>query len=288
MAKRKDTAKDVEKVDNEGDDSSSDNEEIVNVDFDFFDFKPDIDFQAIKNLLRQTFDSDSTMFDLSALADLILSQSSLGSTIKCDGPESDPFAYLTVVNANVHRDHPALRQIIDYIISKSKKNEGTNLKLKELLADDAKTNTAILFSERLINMPTEVVPPMYNMLLDEMKKAVDNGEKYDFDYYIIVSKSFTEIESKIDEEDDRPKKKKKKAAQTSKEIFYFHAEDELFTKNAEQSMVYQFSNEAQEADSKRAFQDYGIAPQGQLMVIAKDKFASTVSEMLQMFAIPGQ
>lgn len=94
--------------------------------------------------------------------------------MKCDGPESDPFAYLTVVNANLHRDHPALRQVIDYILSKSKKNNDLSNKIRELLADDAKTTTALLFSERLINMPTEVVPPMYNMLLDEMKKAIQN------------------------------------------------------------------------------------------------------------------
>lgn len=43
------------------------------------------------------------MFDLSALADLIISQGALGSTIKTDGKESDPFALLTILNLKEHK-----------------------------------------------------------------------------------------------------------------------------------------------------------------------------------------
>ncbi|KAK9239894.1 p21-C-terminal region-binding protein-domain-containing protein [Lipomyces kononenkoae] len=269
-------------------DSSSDNEEIVNVDFDFFDPKPDVDFEAIKNLLRQLFDADNTLFDLSALADLILSQSTLGSTVKTDGPESDPFAFLTVVNANIHRENPAIRQIIDYILSKTRSNEAFNKKLKELLGEGTKNNTGIIFSERLINMPIEVVPPMYRMLSDEMQRAVDNGENYRFDYYIIISKSFTEMESKLDDEDERPKKKKKSRYTKSSETYYFHAEDELFQRKSEHYMTYRFSKESQAADSRRTFQDYGISPQGQLMLISSSNFRDMIDEMLTLFAAPPQ
>ncbi|KAK9488293.1 p21-C-terminal region-binding protein-domain-containing protein [Lipomyces starkeyi] len=267
-------------------DSKSDNEEIVNVDFDFFDPRPDIDFEAIRNLLRQLFDADNTMFDLSALADLILSQNTLGSTVKTDGVESDPFAFLTVVNANLHRENRGIRQIIDYILSKT--NGAFNKKLKELFAEGAKSNTGIIFSERLINMPTEVVPPMYRLLSDEMQLAIDNGEKYQFDYYIIISKSFTETQSKIDEEDERPKKKKKKGDTKSSETFFFHAEDEVIQRKSEHCMSYRFSKEAQAADSRRTFQDYGISPQGQLMLISSSNFKKMIDEMLTLFAVPAQ
>ena len=63
---------------------------VVDVEFEWFNFKPEIDFHGVKSLLRQLLDVDSQLFDLSALADLILSQPTIGSTVKVDGDETDP------------------------------------------------------------------------------------------------------------------------------------------------------------------------------------------------------
>ncbi len=71
---------------------------MVDVDFEWFDPQPDVDFHGIKTLLRQLFAADSQIFDLSALTDVILSQPLLGSTVKVDGNETDPYAFLTVLN----------------------------------------------------------------------------------------------------------------------------------------------------------------------------------------------
>ena len=75
----------------------------MDVDFEFFDPQPDVDFHGLKNLCRQLFDADAQLFDLSALVDLILAQPTLGSTIKVEGNESDPFAFLTVINLRHHQ-----------------------------------------------------------------------------------------------------------------------------------------------------------------------------------------
>jgi protein BCP1 len=80
--------------------------DMVNVDFEWFDPQPAVDFHGMKNLLRQLFDADSQIFDLSALTDLILSQPLLGSTVKVDGNESDPYAFLTVLNLQEHKVLP--------------------------------------------------------------------------------------------------------------------------------------------------------------------------------------
>lgn len=76
---------------------------MVDVDFEWFDPEPEVDFHGLKNLLRQLFDTDNQLFDLSELVDLILSQPKLGSTVKVDGKESDPFAFLTVLNLQQHK-----------------------------------------------------------------------------------------------------------------------------------------------------------------------------------------
>ncbi len=75
---------------------------ILNVEFEWFDPQPQ-DFHGLKALLRQLFDVDAQLFDLSALTELILSQPLLGSTVKVDGNETDPYAFLTVLNLGEHR-----------------------------------------------------------------------------------------------------------------------------------------------------------------------------------------
>jgi len=77
--------------------------DMLDVDFEWFDPQPDVDFHGLKTLLRQLLGIDAQLFNLSELADLILSQPLLGSTVKCDGKESDPFAFLTVLNLTTHK-----------------------------------------------------------------------------------------------------------------------------------------------------------------------------------------
>ena len=77
-------------------------QEIVDVDFDFFDLDP-VDFHAVKRLLGQLFSADAELLNLTDFSDLIINQANVGSTVKVDGKESDPYALLTAVNTNVHK-----------------------------------------------------------------------------------------------------------------------------------------------------------------------------------------
>lgn len=77
--------------------------DVLDVEFEWFDPHPDIDFHGIKTLLQQLFDIDAQLFDVSALTDLILSQPLLGSTVKVDGQETDAYAFLSVINLQQHK-----------------------------------------------------------------------------------------------------------------------------------------------------------------------------------------
>jgi hypothetical protein len=85
-------------------DESSGNEEeaLVNCDFEFFDPQKQ-DFLGIKHLLRQLFDNDADSLDVGALAEIILAQPLVGTTVKTEGHESDPLSFLTVLNLRVHK-----------------------------------------------------------------------------------------------------------------------------------------------------------------------------------------
>lgn len=211
-----------------------------------------------------------SQFNLSELTDLILEQPALGSTVKTEGEESDPFAFLSVLNMHEHREKESIKQLAAYLASKSPE-------LQPLLAADSKAQVGLVLSERFINMPHQIVPPLYTMLESELAEAIKEKEPYEFTHYLIISKCYTEVASKLDLEDNPPSKKSK-AAGAKAEVFYFHPEDEVWQRHAAAHAEFDYNLVGADgaSDSKRAFQELGIRPQGNLMLIEASKFGEAV------------
>ncbi|KAL3460332.1 p21-C-terminal region-binding protein-domain-containing protein [Aspergillus heterothallicus] len=270
----------------EGDESSDEDIDMVNVDFEWFD-PQEIDFHGLKNLLRQLFDVDAQDFELSAIADMIITQGLLGSTVKVDGKDSDPYAFLTVLNLQEHSDKPAIKTLTTYLQRKAKANPSLE-PLATLLSQTPIPPIGLILTERLINMPAEVVPPMYTMLQEEIAWAIEEKEPYNFTHYLIVSKTYEEIESKLDMEDARPNKKKKKAAGGKSERFFFHPEDEVLERHALCSGSYDYTHKHDDghSDSKRAFQELGIRTGGSMILIEAGKLEGAVKDMAAYISAP--
>jgi len=258
--------------------------DIVNVEFEWFNFKPDIDFHGLKSLLRQLLDVDWQLFDLSALADLILSQPTVGSTVKVDGDETDAYAFLTILNLQEHREKKVIKDLTNYLIQKSKSNESLH-PVNQLLSTPA--HVGLVLAERLINVPAEISPPMYSMLIDEIEAAVEDKEPYEFTHYLILSKTYHEIASSLDQE-DAPRTKKTKGSKGSKQTFYFHAEDEILQKSALAYGAFEYTKDEGDgmADSKRAFSDMGIKAQGSMILIEASKFEEAVKAITEYLSPP--
>ena len=248
------------------------------MDFEYFDPSPEIDFHGLKALLRQLFDIDNQLFDLSELTNMILEQPLLGSTVKCEGQESDPYAFLTVLNLQEHRSKPIIQTLTKYLLGRAARESSSMKDLSVLLDASSSGQVGLILTERLINMPHQIVPSMYKMLLEEIRWANDAKEPYQFTHYLIISKTYTEVESKVDVEDDRPQKKTKKGGQGVAETFYFHPEDEALHKHALAHVEFEYSKEGGEgaSDAKRAFQEAGVKPQGHLILIEAGKFEAAV------------
>ncbi|KAI5847221.1 p21-C-terminal region-binding protein-domain-containing protein [Morchella snyderi] len=298
MPKRKDLQPAPEDTPMAGSDEDSDTEslDIVNVDFEMFDPQPAHDFHGLKTLLRQLLDADNTLFDISALAELILSQPLLGTTVKVDGNESDPYAFLTVLNMQEHHDKPIIQQLRTYLLSRAP--AALQPQLQTLLAPDAPTHTGLILAERLLNVPTEIVPPMYRMLLEEISWAVADNEPYRFGHFLLLSKTYTEVVSRLDDaSNDGPRAakkgrrtmgaggKKKKGGAAGGEVFYFHPEDETIMRRAKAAGGYAYVKEADEgaADSKRAFGEFGIVPRGHMMLVECAALEGVVGDLEGLF-----
>ena len=270
--------------------------DVVNVEFEWFNFDAEIDFHGTKTLLRQLLDVDASLFDVSGLADCILAQSTIGSTVKVDGKANDAYALLTALSLREQRENAAVAQLTKYLAEKA---AGTPAlaSLEALLTEQAsgpsaagKPHIGLVLSERLINMPAEIAPPLYTMLMDEVEAAVEDGEPYQFTHYLLLSKTYQEVQSDIamvvddddDDDNNNSSKGKRKKARTSggasaDTLFYFHPEDEVFRKHAAASGTFPYTKiDESVADSKRAFQDLGVKSQGLLMLIEADKLPAAV------------
>ncbi|KAL8720179.1 MAG: hypothetical protein Q9225_002909 [Loekoesia sp. 1 TL-2023] len=271
--------------------SSSEDEDYgeIRQEFEFFDPQTPWDFEGFKRLLRQLFDVDATSFHLGAIAELILAQPLLGSTIKTEGNESDPHAFLTILNLKEHRDKPVIRDLTDYIRNRAATSPQLS-PLKGLLDLDGGTKLGLILTERWVNIATELIPPMYRMLLEEISWAIADKEPYTFSHYLIVSKTYLAIPSLLNEQTNRPKKKMKPKAKEGvdegKSMYYFHPEDEALERHATLFGGFDYIKQAAEgaSDSKRTFHDFGIKQRGHLILIEAAKFESAVKEMEAEFS----
>ena len=251
-------------------------------------------------MLNQLFDVDAQLIDTGAVADLIISQSLLGSTVKVEDEEkeakdNDPFAFLSVLNLYTHRRAGAVQKLAGYlgkVVGKTSRPDGTEIAslLKKTMEEKGDIQIGVLLSERLVNMPPDVSPPMYNMLLEEVEWAIEEHEPFKFTHYLLVSKTYTEIESDIisdaDAFEDQRKNKRQKTSKSTGQhsstgnIQFFHPEDEVFARYAVVTSQYRYEREGEaSSDAKRAFYEAGIKPQGSIYLIEADKLKHVIKDV---------
>ncbi|KAJ2732454.1 Mss4p nuclear export [Coemansia sp. BCRC 34962] len=262
----------------QGSDAEAEDEvgkEIVDVDFEFFDPKP-IDFHAMKRMLMASFGDDAEEFNLSALVDLILSQNTIGSTVKFEG-DDDPYAFLTVLNMHVHSESEPIRQIKDYLLKKSEKR-GMSSRLSDIFG--APGHVGLLLCERVVNMPPQVVAPMLKMLVEELEWAIADDEPYEFEHYVLLAPMYRETEA-VDDDDEAGAKKRAGPAIDA----YAHAEDEFIEEFACAKFDYKFSKSKRVAESRNSFADTGLAPSRRCLVIHKSKMAALIARLESALAM---
>lgn len=261
--------------------------ELIDVDFDFFNINPKIDHEGTKCFIRQIFQQDSELISFSQLTDVLLSKNEVGSAVKTDGPNGDVFSIITVTGLTDGPNNPILKKLSNYLIQKTENDGKFNSVLHQLLVPGSKHLLGLLFSERMINMPVETVPPMYNMLIKEMEKA-----DYKYDYFLIPSRVYKIVDSEVDKELKREedgsepalKKRSKKGTNGMSELDYYHDEDVILEKYALHHGYYEYTNKGINPDARRVFNDYAIVPKLSLILIDKNSLEKAIEEMNSKFS----
>src|ERR1700743_788941 len=89
----------------------------------------------------------------------------------------------------------------EYILSRTD-GEPSLQALRQLLDPATDAQVGLVLTERLVNMPADVVPEMYRMLLEELQWAIEDKENYDFSHFLVWSRTYREGESGLDKEGD--------------------------------------------------------------------------------------
>jgi protein BCP1 len=191
---------------------------------------------------------------------------------------------MTILPLSQHQDKPIIQELTKYLIEQSPK---ANLsQLPSLLSSTSSSEIALIISERVINMPHAIVPPLYNFLHSETTAAATTSPAHKFTHYILLSKTYTEVASQLDAEPEQASSKKAKktaAAAATPEVFYFHPEDEALHRHALEFGNYDYAKQGDEgaSDAKRAFQEMGIRPQGHLILIEASKFEAATKAVAE-------
>lgn len=209
------------------------------------------------------------------------------------------------LNAALLQDNPSIKAITEYVLSKSAGHPSLHNTLQTILDHDAPSHLGFIFSERLVNMPVEVIPHMYRMLSDEIQWACEDGEPYHFGHLLVLSRTYTlpNEEAEATSTSPQQQKRRKGASNTSAaaRVFPFHHEDTCiqevchalptplysayvlnFTRKvASHSLEYSLSNTV-----PREKESFGLEQGGCLMLFDMQKLPELVSNLAATFPQP--
>ena len=142
--------------------------------------------------------------------------------------------------------------------------------IRTVLHDENNACIGLILSERLINVPAQLVAPMYKMLLEEVKWAIEEREPYDFSHYLILSKTYQELEQSKGGDHiglHGDKKFRRVTSEASTDVHYFHPEDEVFHKHAIRFTSYSYQTQSGFSASEKVVPQHGIKAQGHAILI---------------------
>ncbi|GAV63433.1 BCIP domain-containing protein [Cephalotus follicularis] len=249
---------------------SSEEEEfegVVQADFAFFDPKSD-DFHGVKMLMQSYL--DNKQWDLSGFVDLILAQTSVGTVVKIEGEEDEGlFSVISALNLGRYKDHKCIMELKEFLLKVCQEKDVIN-HFRSLLGEQAH-NVGLLVSQRVMNLPSQLLPPLYDALFDEVSWATEDEpteerkRSFSFKSYILISKIY------------KPKnitQRRRLSSDNEEAIIYTKPEDEIFHQLS--SCSFSFALHTQQT-STHELKDYRLM--GLVMVVEADKISSFQSQL---------
>ncbi|MCH93358.1 BCCIP-like protein, partial [Trifolium medium] len=125
-------------------------------------------------------------------------------------------------------------QLKDLFLAKASQEKGVADQLRLLLGEQSH-NVGLLVSQRVVNLPPQLLPPLYDSLFNEVSWATEDEPTEDlrnsfrFKHYVMLSKIYKH---------KNPEQKRKLSDDSEEAIVYVKPEDEIFHKLSSWSFCF--------------------------------------------------
>jgi protein BCP1 len=251
------------------------------------------DFHGVRTFLVQAFGQlYSDVIDAGEIAKLITEDLSedVGTTVKTDGQDSDPYGYATIIPLALKGQSRSLEMLRAFALKTCPKDLHGRL-----TTDFGKDATSVVFSDRFVNLPAEVASPLFKQLLDDLKNAAkEDFRTFKTERVLISTPIYREVASSLnieveEEEDDeemaQPKSKKRNAPKSKiqssplQNTKYYYGEAEMLDGLCEYSWEYKVDKADRVSDSKRAFGDVGIEGGRKCFMLTFQNFSKFINSI---------
>ncbi|XP_037495233.1 protein BCCIP homolog [Jatropha curcas] len=242
-------------------------EGVIQADFAFFDPKPG-DFHGVKILLQNYLDNEQ--WDLSGFVDLILGQTTVGTVVKLEDDEDNGlFSVVTALNLGRYKDHKCITEVKEFLTKVCQdKNVMDDLRL---FLEEQAHDVGLLISQRVFNLPPQLLPPLYDALFDEILWATEDEpteelrKAFCFKSYLIVSRIYKHKNADH---------KKGKNSHNEELLIYVKPEDEIFHKLCKWSFYFPLHSENVTTHELRNYRLTGL-----VMAVDADKVSNFKKEL---------
>ncbi|KAF7825977.1 putative carboxylesterase 8 [Senna tora] len=249
-------------------------EGIVQADFSFFDPKPG-DFHGVKTLLQTYLDDEQ--WDLSSFVDLILGQTTVGTVVKIEDDEDEGlFAVVTALNLWRYREQRCITELKQYLLKVCKEKDVLD-QLRFLLGEQAH-NVGLLVSQRVVNLPPQLLPHLYDALFDEVSWATEDEpteqlrSSFQFVHYVIFSKIYKHKNAE---------QNRKHHNDSDEAIIYIKPEDEIFHKLSSWSFSFPLRTQQPAPRELKNYRSMGL-----VMAVEVDKIPTFRQELRSLITEP--
>ena len=262
-------------------DGEDDDDTFIDVEIEFVTPKEE-HFLNLKSYL--TAYCDGSQYNVSELVDMILKQDDVGSVIASRvsaEEEEDPLGVMTVISLDKAKEFKCLQEIKAHIVKKAPKEEA------KLVRDALNAKkTGLILSERLVNVPQDIGGPLVKQLFDEIKWAVKDEKKkeFDFDQYVLVSRCFLDtftpppsVAGGGGKKNNNKKRKKGEKEEEVTELVFPNLEDEIFYEESQWSFMWEAGGE----DKPQEFED--SKPMRMCMLIDAKDVGTICEDVQEMF-----
>jgi protein BCP1 len=266
-------------------------DEEVKVEFEAFP-PSDQDHSGLTALLVRLFHKENV--NVTQLVDDVITHNYIGSVLKAtsgeegmdesDDEDNDETVYGVTTVVNISNATPATPSAKSKPLPTDSFKHDIRKYLKKFcdqpdlwnIVDNTSNCIGLLLTERFVNIPPLLAPPMLKCLNKEVESAVKKKMPYKFTHYLLISKSVCEVHKGKSPED---------AEDLPPALDFLNAEDQVFQQHSDFVLSFAVPDSDDMVAGNWSKKDTALKQYRTIIVMTSDKYRKAVEKIAQIFNV---